>query len=265
MSDGTVKGEGRVTLIPVIQISINKCQPRRVFDKEKIRYLSKSIQQNGIIHPLTVRRVSPFEYELISGERRLRAAVLAGMSYVPCSVIHCSQRQSAVYSLIENVQREELTYFEQAEAIKMLLNEFSFSEERLAQQIGSRQSAIRDKLRVLNFTQEERKIIEKKSLSERHAQILLMIDDENIRKKVLYKVVENGLNVEQTEDVVQGLISPKSQRKSVCKQTIVIKDIRLFYNTITKAVTTMQKSGIDATEEKTETDDFIEYKIRITK
>lgn len=265
MGDGRLKREERVTIIPVIQISVNKCQSRRSFDKEKIRCLSKSIEENGILHPLTVRRVSPFEYELISGERRLRAAVLAGMSAVPCAVIHCSQRQSAVYSLVENVQRENLTFFEQAEAIKLLLDEFSFNEERLAQQIGGRRSVIIDKLRLLDFSQEEREIIEKFSLSESHAQILLMIDDVKLRKKVLNMVVENGLNVGQTEDVVQRLISPKSQRKSVCKQTIVIKDIRLFYNTIKKAVTTMRKSGINATEEKTETDNFIEYRIRIEK
>lgn len=265
MSDGSIKGECRVYLIPVIQISINKCQPRSSFDSEQIRSLAASIEHNGILQPLTVRRISSVQYELISGERRLRAAVLAGLSTVPCIVIHCSQCQSAVYNLIENVQREDLTYFEQAKAIKMLIEEFSFTQEQVAQQIGKRQSTVANKLRLLKLTDEEKSLFIENSLSERHARALLKIDNAKTRKKVLTKVVENGLNVGQTEELVNKVLMPIEKRKSVCSQTIIIKDLRLFFNTVNKAIQTMRKSGIDATEEKTETDEFIEYRIRISK
>ncbi len=265
MSDGNVKGESKIVQVPVMQISVNRYQPRKSFKREELRQLAKSIEHNGILQPLTVRRINNFEYELISGERRLRAAVLAGLSSVPCIVIYCSGKQSAVYSIVENVQRAELNYFEQAEAMRMLIKDFSFTKETVAQQLGKRESTVSDKLKLLNYSREERDLILENSLPERSALCLLKIENERARKKVLKKVIENSLNVAQIEDVVERLLSPNKDKKELKHQTIIIKDIRLFYNTINKAVKTMQSSGINATEEKTETDEFIEYKIRITK
>lgn len=266
VSDSNIKGECRVTMLPIIQISTNRFQPRKCFDSFQLQALAVSIEENGILQPLTVRRVTPISYELISGERRLRAAVLAGMSYVPCIVVHCSECQSAVYTLIENLQREDLTYFEEADALKLLVDEYAFTQERIAQQIGKRQSTIANKLRLLKLTDDERAVIIKNNLSERHSRALIRIDDEKLRKKVLTKVVENGLNVGQTEQVINKILLPdKAERKSVCPQTIIIKDVRVFFNTVNKALQTMRKSGIDATQEKTETEEFIEYRIRIPK
>lgn len=265
MSDGSIKDESQISMIPVIQISINSYRPRKKFDREKIRVLADSIESNGILQPLTVRRISTVQYELISGERRLRAAVLAGLSAVPCVVIHCSQRRSAVYTLIENVQREDLTYFEQADAIKMLIDEFSFTKEQVARQIGKQQSTVADKLKLLDFSEEERQMIIRSSLTERHAKALIKIHNVKTRKKVLSKVVENGLSVGQTEEIVSKVLMPADKRKSVCSQTIIIKDLRPFFNTLNRAIQMIRKSGIDATEEKTETEHFIEYRIRIQK
>lgn len=265
VSDSSIKGECRVSMLPVIQISTNKFQPRKKFDTYQLRALAGSIEQNGILQPLTVRRLSPINYELISGERRLRAAVLAGMNYVPCIVIHCSECQSAVYTLIENLQREDLTFFEEAEAIKLLIDEYSFTQENIANQIGKSQSTVANKIRLLRLTPEERELITKNDLTERHARTLIKIEDAKLRKKVLTKVVENGLNVGQTEQIVNKVISPELAKKAVCPQTIIIKDVRLFFNTVNKALETMRKSGIDATQEKTETEKFIEYRIRIPK
>ncbi len=264
MGSGKIKGESRIMMIPVFQISVNKSQPRKVFSRDDIRYLARSIELNGILQPLTVRDISPFEYELISGERRLRAAVMAGFSFVPCIVVHCSERQSAVYGLIENLQREELSYFEQAEAINILINEFNFSTEKAARQLGKSEGSVINKLKLLRYTYEERKNITENNLSEHHALSLLRIQDVNIRKKITQNVINNNLNVIQTDELVEKIIDPDDSLKKN-KHKIVIKDIRLFYNTINKAVSTMRQSGINATEEKTETDEFVEYRIRITK
>lgn len=262
MTEGSVKGENNIIMVPVMQISANKFQPRKSFDKEALRNLAKSIEYNGILQPLTVRRINSYEYELISGERRLRAAVLVGLSVVPCIVVHCSMRQSAVYSVVENIQRENLNIFEQAEAIKMLIDDFSYTEERVARHFGKRQSEISNKLKLLEFSKEERELIIENSLCERSLLALLKIENKKARIKVLTKVIDNQLNPVQIEEVVERLLKPKKEHKN---QKFIIKDIRLFYNTINKAVNTMQQSGISATEEKIETDDFIEYKIRIVK
>lgn len=265
VNDNDIKGECRVTMLPVIQISTNQFQPRKKFDTAQLQSLSESIEQNGILQPLTVRRITPISYELISGERRLRAAVLAGMSFVPCIIIHCSECQSAVYTIIENLQREDLTYFEEAEALRLLIDEYSFTQERIAQQIGKRQSTIANKLRLLKLSDDERNTIIKNNLTERHARALIRLDDEKLRKKVLAKIIENSLNVVQTEELINKIISPDSVRKASALQTVVIKDVRLFFNTINKALQTMRKSGINVTQEKTETDEFIECRILIPK
>ncbi|MBQ3692584.1 MAG: ParB/RepB/Spo0J family partition protein [Clostridia bacterium] len=264
MNGGKIKGESKISMIPIFQISENKSQPRKSFNREDIRYLARSIELNGILQPLMVRDVSPYEYELISGERRLRAAVMAGFSFVPCIVLHCNERQSAVYTLIENVQREDLSYFEQAEAIQKLIKEYGFSIEKASKQIGKSEVNIRNKLNLLNFSSEEREILISNSLSERYATVLMKIKDSNIRMTILNKVVENNLSLFDTEELVERLTVSENDRTNP-RHRIVIKDIRLFYNTINKAVSTMRQSGINATEEKTETDEFVEYRIRITK
>lgn len=261
---GKIKGESKISMIPVFQISENKSQPRKNFSREDIRYLARSIELNGILQPLIVRDVSPFEYEIISGERRLRAAVMAGFSFVPCIVLHCNERQSAVYTLIENVQREDLSYFEQAEAIQKLIKEYGFSIEKAAKQIGKSEVNIRNKLNLLKFGDDERKILIDNGLSERYATVLMKIKDSNIRMTILNKVVDDDMNLFDTEELVERLTESGSNITNP-RHRIVIKDIRLFYNTINKAVSTMRQSGINATEEKTETDEFVEYRIRITK
>lgn len=264
MNSGKIKGESKISMIPVFQISENKSQPRKIFNREDIRYLARSIELNGILQPLIVRDVSPFEYEIISGERRLRAAVMAGFSFVPCIVLHCNERQSAVYTLIENVQREDLSYFEQAEAIHKLIKEYGFSIEKAAKQIGKSEVNIRNKLNLLKLGEEERRILIDNGLSERYATVLLKIKEHEIRMAVLNKIVDNNMSLFDTEELVERMTDSENDKANP-RHRIVIKDIRLFYNTINKAVSTMRQSGINATEEKTETDEFVEYRIRITK
>ena len=244
MSSGKIKGESKISMIPVFQISENKSQPRKNFNREDIRYLARSIELNGILQPLIVRDVSPFEYELISGERRLRAAVMAGFSFVPCIILHCSEHQSAVYTLIENVQREDLSYFEQAEAIQKLIKEYGFSVEKASKQIGKSEVSVRNKLNLIKFSEEERKLLIDNQLSERYATVLMKIKNTDIRKNVLNKVIDNNLNLFDTEELVERM-TDSDNNKNNSRHRIVIKDIRLFYNTINKAVSTMRQSGIN--------------------
>ena len=259
--------EHKITQLPILRIKSAKYQPRQNFNEAQLSSLAESIIQNGILQPLTVRKISSNEYELIAGERRLRAALWAGLKRVPCIVIDCDDNKAAVLSLIENLQRTDLNPFEEAHGIKRLIEELGLTQEQVASRLGKKQSTIANKLRLLRLTNEEQHWIVKEGLSERHARCLLAIDDEKLRKNVLSRVIINRLNVSQSEELVRRVLSENlnpSIKKTVDK-TPVVKDIRIFMNTMNKAVDTMKKSGIKADTEKRETDEYIEYSVRIPK
>ena len=261
-----VKGENKISEIPIIKIRPNKAQPRKVFNEDELSALSRSIAENGILQPLTVRKASQSEFELIAGERRLRAAILAGMKRVPCIIVKCSDKESAVYALLENLQRADLGIFEEARGISRLIRRYGLTQEQAAEKLGKTQSTIANKLRLLKLSYEEQEWIENAGLTERHARALLRIDDEDIRREVLSKIISDNLNVNQTEALV-GIYkhnNPKIE-KSRGRSKAVIKDIRIFLNSINRAIDTMRLSGIDAQSVKTDTENFIEYTIRIPK
>jgi ParB family chromosome partitioning protein len=260
------KEENAVVQIPVIQIRPNRTQPRKYFNEEELRNLSASIVENGIIQPLTVRKISTLEYELIAGERRLRASILAGMKKVPCIIIRCSDKESAVLALLENLQRSDLGVFEEARGIARLIKKYSITQEQAAQRLGKKQSTIANKLRLLRLSLEEQDWITESGLTERHARALLKIDDESLRRECLSKIVTDNLNVKQSEDMIDAALqnaqlqeAPKQGRK------VVIRDVRIFVNTINKAVDTMRLSGIKAVAKKKETEEYIEYTVKIPK
>ena len=261
-----VKSENTISEIPVIKIRPNKAQPRKQFNEDELSALSRSIAENGILQPLTVRKVSNTEYELIAGERRLRAAVNAGLRKVPCIVVRCSEKESAIYALLENLQRADLGIFEEARGISRLIRRHGLTQEQAAQRLGKSQSGVANKLRLLRLTEDEQEWIEKAGLSERHARALLRIENETTRREVLSRIVADNLNVKQTEHLV-GIMLQKSPKPEKAKgnSKAVIKDVRIFLNTINKAIDTMRLSGIDAQSNKTDTNDFIEYTIRIPK
>ena len=261
-----VKGENKISEIPIIKIRPNKAQPRKVFNEDELSALSRSIAENGILQPLTVRKASQSEFELIAGERRLRAAILAGMKRVPCIIVKCSDKESAVYALLENLQRADLGIFEEARGISRLIRRYGLTQEQAADKLGKTQSTIANKLRLLKLSGEEQEWIENAGLTERHARALLRIDDEDIRREVLSKIVSDNLNVSQTEALV-GIYkhnNPKTE-KNRGRSKAVIKDIRIFLNSINRAIDTMRLSGIDAQSVKTDSENFIEYTIRIPK
>ena len=261
-----VKSENTISEIPIIKIRPNRAQPRKQFNEDELSALSRSISENGILQPLTVRKASPTEFELIAGERRLRAAILAGMKRVPCIIVKCSDKESAVYALLENLQRADLGMFEEARGISRLIRRYGLTQEQAAAKLGKTQSTIANKLRLLKLSPEEQEWIENAGLTERHARALLRIDNEEQRREALSKIISENLNVTRSEELV-GIYThniPRSQGHRG-KSKAVIKDLRIFLNTINKAVDTMRLSGIDAQSVKTDTENFIEYTIRIPK
>lgn len=256
------------TINKVLEISTehilpNPAQPRKSMDSDELQSLAESIRANGVLQPLTVRRMKDGLYELIAGERRLRAAKLIGLPAVPCIVIDTTGQQSAVLSVLENLQRRDLTFFEEAMAYSALINDWGITQEQAAVKLGKAQSTIANKLRLLRLSEAEQQLIVKYRLTERHARALLKLENPSERRQVLDTIALKGLNVGQTEEYINKMLShtPKPRQEKV----IVVKDVRLFINTVTKAVSIMQKAGVDAQAKQVEKDDYIEYIVTIPK
>lgn len=254
--------EQRVIQLPTAEIIPNPHQPRRTFAPDELRALSDSIRQNGILQPITVRNTGE-HYELIAGERRLRAAKLAGLSVVPCIVMEISDRNSAILALVENIQRADLNCFEEAAALEKLITCYGMTQEDAAMQLGRAQSTVANKLRLLRLTDEERTCILEHHLTERHARALLRLGSPEERLAALDKITKLGLNVEKTELMIDDMIGKSRDSLNLRKRSVLFRDVRLFANTISKAVETMQAAGIPAASQKMQFDDYIEYRIRI--
>jgi len=237
-------------------------QPRREFDYYELLELSASIRQNGIIQPLTVRK-SGERYELISGERRLRASVMAGLKTVPCVVVKANDRECSLMCLIENIQRTDLSFFEEADGIKRLMNEFSLSQTEVAEYLSMAQSTLSNKLRLLKLSREQRERITSGKLTERHARAFIRLPEER-RDEVINRTLAEQLTVSETENLVNGILAPITVHK-VPDRKCAIGDIRIFTNSISKMIGSMRRSGVDAESKKSETDSYIEYTIRIPK
>ncbi len=260
------RGDNKIILVSTIKIRPNKTQPRKIFEESELQALSQSIAENGILQPLTVRKLKSGEYELIAGERRLRASVMAGLTKVPCIEIRCSDKESAVLALLENLQRCDLGLFEEARGINRLIRRYGLTQEQAAKKLGKKQSTIANKLRLLKLSFEEQDWIVQANLSERHARALLKIDDSELRKEALSKMISEKLNVSQSEEMIAHMLSQNSVvTKKTGKRMLVVKDIRIFINTISKAVDTMRLAGIDAISKKEDSGDYIEYTIKIPK
>ncbi len=259
---GQTLTEQKVLHIRIEDIRPNPHQPRTVFPPEELRALSDSIRQNGILQPLTVRQYGNL-YELIAGERRLRAAKLAGLRSVPCIVMEINDRNSAILALVENIQRQDLNYFEEAAALEKLITYYGMTQEDAAVQLGRAQSTVANKLRLLRLTEKEKNYILENQLTERHARALLKIASPQERMAVLEKITKLGLNVEKTELFIEEKLNHTKDQENFRKRSVLFRDVRLFTNTIQKAVETMQAAGISAESQKMQFSDYIEYRIRI--
>ena len=250
-------------LIPVEMIVPNQSQPRHDFDENELAGLAESIRKNGILQPLTIRKCKDGKFELIAGERRLRAAKMAGLLSVPCLEMEVDDRRSALLSLLENLQRQDLTYFEEAEGISKLITEWGVTQQEAAQRLGMAQSTIANKIRLLRLPDTQRKRIADARLTERHARALLRLQSDEVRESVITEIITKGLNVTETDRLIDHLLIPATPAPA--KRAPLIRDVRLFINTLSRAVDTMRLSGLDAKAAKTETEDYIEYTVLIPK
>ncbi len=245
----------------------NPFQPRKTFNDDSLQELAASILEFGVIQPLLVRRRGAV-YELIAGERRLRASRLAGLDQVPVIVRELEDKEMAELAMIENLQREDLHFLEEAEGYQHLIASFNFTQEELARRVGKNQSTIANKLRLLKLASEVRQAVVGQNLTERHARALLKIEDTNVQLEVLGGVKEKGLNVRETEDLIEtytGNISREKEKLETPKQTVVkiIKDVRIFINTINSVVSQMKKSGMDIKVKQDMEGDYVNITIQV--
>lgn len=251
-------------------IITNPNQPRRHFDTYELQSLADSIAANGIIQPLTVRKAEGGKYLLIAGERRLRAAKMAGLRRVPCVLHRTSDLVAALYAITENMQRADLNCFEEALAIRTLITEFRLTQAEVAVQLGMANSTVSNKLRLLKLSPEIQARLISADLTERHARALLRLTAEQ-RDGALDKIIADGLNLSQTEELVENVLNPVTTETEVREEVVkpirkaAIGDIKLFSNSLSKLLCTMQNAGITANSRKRETENYVEYKVRIFK
>lgn len=241
-------------------------QPRKNFDACEMQRLADSIATSGIIQPLSVRKRTDGTYELIAGERRLRAAKMAGLRRIPCVLHRTDDTTAAFFGIVENLQRCDLSFFEEAESIRLLIDRYHLSQSEAAIRLGLAQSTLCNKLRLLRLPDELRTRITDAGLTERHARVLLRLPADR-QAALLDRVIAEGLTLRQTEQAVEELLQPKGDEKTppVPTRKMAIGDVRLFANSLSKLVETMKSAGIPTVTQKHETEDFIEYKIRIRK
>lgn len=257
------RNDGQVLWISQNQIQPNPYQPRKQFDYDALEGLAESIRQNGILQPLTVRRSESFGYEVIAGERRLRAAKILGLEKLPCIIVHFSDETTALSTLLENIQRKDLDFFEESEAIVQMMSMYHMTEDELAKRLGKASSCITEKLKLLRLPEDIRLEILETGLSEYHARALLRLETAEQIRTAMSEITQNHYNGAQTDKLIERLLGTEPPPKK--PPLILFKDVQLFVNTINHAIDTMQRSGIAADSVQTETEDYIQYVVRIPK
>jgi len=251
------EGDEEPRAVPIERILPNPFQPRKLFEKDKIEELANSIRQYGIVQPLIVR---PKEngYEIIAGERRYRAAVMVGLKEVPVVIRSVPDREMAELAIVENLQREDLHYLEEAEGLQQLIANFGLTQDELARRMGKNQSTIANKLRLLKLAPEIRAELANSDLTERHARALLKLEDSSLQERALRQVIQEGLNVRQTEDLVEKIIkeareAEESRKPGRSQQFIkVVRDLRIYLNSFRTIIEEMQKAGLKASMRQSE-------------
>ena len=248
---------GRVVFLPIRAIVPNPAQPRTVFHQEHLEDLARSIRQHGILQPLSVRRVGT-TYELIAGERRLRAAGLAGLTEIPCIVMTMDEKESGIAAMIENLQRQDLDYIEEARGIATLMERWHMSQDQISKILGKSQSAVANKLRLLRHSDPVLTALRSAKLTERHARALLKLPTEEDKLTVIDAIVAASMSVAMTERYIDRILTtghPTPQRPN----------INAFLNDLTQKLSKIQLSGISAISERKETDKEIILTITIPK
>ncbi len=255
-----------ISQLPVEEIEPNPTQPRRYFDADALQELSSSIAEFGVLNPLTVRRRAD-RYELVAGERRLRAAKLAGLTSVPCLIVDVDMEESGLLAMVENIQREDLDFVEEAKGMANLMRLFGMSQEDLARRLGRSQSAVANKLRLLKLPRDVLAALRENGLTERHGRALLRLESPEDQREALLYIVDHGLNVARTDAYIQRLLDEKEQEREQSRQkrSFILKDVRVFLNTLNRSLDIMKQGGIDAGVERRETDEELIVTISIPK
>lgn len=254
----------RVQYIPLGRIRPNPQQPRHSFDEEGLAELAASIRSCEILQPLTVRRAGE-GYELVAGERRLRAARIAGLREVPCLVAQVGEEDSALLALMENLQRRDLDCWEEAQAIARLISRYGLSQEEAARRLGRAQPTVANKLRLLRLPEDVRALLRENGLTERHARALLRLQDPEVQRRAAGDIVRRGMNVAQAEAYVEKLLQSAQVTPPRGRSTYIIKDVRLFLNSVDRGLHLMRQAGVDAGWDRQDTDREILLTIRIPK
>lgn len=261
INNSNMISEVKVVKVAIDQIFPNPYQPRKNFDEEALRDLSASIAQFGVLQPLLVAPADNGRYMLIAGERRLRASKMAKLQEVPVIISEYTSQQIAEIALIENLQREDLHFLEEAEGYEKLMEEFHLTQEAMAARVGKKQSTIANKLRLLRLSDRIRKILVEGGLTERHARALLKLDDEEKQVQVLTVVIDNGYSVRQTESYIEKLLEDKKQEKK--KRMVIVNDVRIYLNSIKQVVSAIKDVGIPVAMEQTVEGDDVIISLRI--
>jgi len=253
--------EPKYKFIDIHKIEANGHQPRTHFENEKIQELAVSIQQNGLLQPIVVR---PYQgkYQIVVGERRYRACLLAGIEEVPCLVQNYDEQQTATAAIVENIQRENLSAIEEALAYQQILDTQNITQEELAQKVGKKQSTIANKLRLLQLPMTVQEAVRRKDITERHARALLKLDTTAKQNNMLREIMDKGLNVEQTEEKIKKKIEPKKPKP---KTKSISQNLKIAMNTLDQAAMMVQQAGVDISVDISETEDEVIYVIKMKK
>ena len=266
-TDGGVLGERKpvnevkVVKVPITQIFANPYQPRKTFDEAALTELSESIAQYGVLQPLLVSPAEDGRYMLIAGERRLRASRMAKLTEVPVIISEYTSQQIAEIALIENLQREDLHYLEEAEGYEQLMEQFHLTQEAMAARVGKKQSTIANKLRLLRLSPTVRKVLVDAALSERHARALLKLPDDTRRLEALEVIIAKKYSVRQTEEYIAKLLDAKQPEKQ--RRMVIVNDVRIYLNSIKQVVGAIKDVGIPVSMEQTLDGDEVVVSLRI--
>lgn len=254
----------KTTEIPVSMIRTNKQQPRQIFGEEQLIELRDSIKEFGILQPLILKKQSDGEYLLIAGERRLRAAAMAGLDRVPAIIRDADEEEINLIALVENIQRENLGYIEEAKAYKNIMEKYDMSQMELSEKLGKNQSTISNKIRILTLPEDIQEMLAENRLTERHARALLKIEDNRIRKVILDKVIKHGFNVKQTEKLVEDYLTQKEQQERDINKVRHIS-YKLYLNTLRRTFNDMELNKKGATFRQEDVGSSLKITITIPK
>ncbi len=277
----TKKKTQKIYLLPIEELAPNRMQPRKAFDEGELLALSESLKQHGFLQPITVRRTDPLPFpedlqapafEIIAGERRWRAAKLANLEQVPCIIRKADKEESAYLALIENLQRKELGYFEEAEALRNLLLMTDYSQAKLAEKLSISPSALSNKLRLLSLPEGQRKLILEQGFGERHARAFLKIRDDAARRSAILQAGKEGLTAKAAEALADSVnreqTAFKQEEKTPVKKphrVVLVKDLRFFFNTLERSLSLLEEAGFSVEKQRTETENSYEITLSVSK